>query len=289
MTVFIASLPDRAVIEIKGAETLAFLQDLVTANVAGLKPGQAAHGALLTPQGKILYDFFIVAVAGGVLLDCAADNAAEFARKLTMYRLRRALEISVAADLAVAAVWGDTDLPPLSDAHVFADPRNVELGSRVIAPQAVIESISSQPAESYRAHRYKLGIGDASEIGSGELFPHEACYDQFSSVDFSKGCYVGQEVVSRMQHRGTARSRLVPVDAIADLPAPGAKVSVDDRQVGTLLGSQGSIGLALIRLDRAAKAAKASKILSVDGQPINMHKPAWAGWPDAADGAGDDD
>ena len=289
MTVFIANLPDRAVIEIKGEETLAFLQDLVTADVAGLKPGQAAHGALLTPQGKILFDFFIVAVAGGVLIDCAAENAAMLAQKLTMYRLRRALDIDLAAGLAVAAVWGEADVPALDNAHVFADPRNVELGSRVIAPSAVVQSISNQPAEAYQDHRYRLGIGDASEIGSGELFPHEACYDQFSSVDFSKGCYVGQEVVSRMQHRGTARARLVPVEGSADLPAPGAKVTVDDRQVGTLLGSHGSNGLALIRLDRAAKAAKAGKLLSVDGQPINMHKPTWARWPDADDGAGDND
>ena len=289
MTVFIANLPDRAVIEIKGEETLAFLQDLVTADVAGLKPGQAAHGALLTPQGKILFDFFIVAVAGGVLIDCAAENAAMLAQKLTMYRLRRALDIDLAAGLAVAAVWGEADVPALDNAHVFADPRNVELGSRVIAPPAVVQSISNQPAEAYQDHRYRLGIGDASEIGSGELFPHEACYDQFASVDFSKGCYVGQEVVSRMQHRGTARARLVPVEGSADLPAPGAKVTVDDRQVGTLLGSHGSNGLALIRLDRAAKAAKAGKVLSVDGQPISMHKPAWARWPDADDGAGDND
>lgn len=289
MTVFIANLPDRAVIEIKGEETLAFLQDLVTADVAGLKPGQAAHGALLTPQGKILFDFFIVAVAGGVLIDCAAENAAMLAQKLTMYRLRRALDIDLAAGLAVAAVWGEADVPALDNAHVFADPRNVELGSRVIAPSAVVQSISNQPAEAYQDHRYRLGIGDASEIGSGELFPHEACYDQFASVDFSKGCYVGQEVVSRMQHRGTARSRLVPVEGSADLPAPGAKVTVDDRQVGTLLGSHGSNGLALIRLDRAAKAAKAGKVLSVDGLPISMHKPAWARWPDADDGAGDND
>ncbi len=289
MTVFIASLPDRAVIEIKGDDTLPFLQDLVTANVADLQPGEAAHSALLTPQGKILYDFFILAIDGGVLVDCAAQSATSLVQKLTMYQLRRALSIAPAEDLAVAAAWGSADLSSLGDGHVFPDPRHTELGSRVIAPQAVIASISCQPPEAYLKHRYRLGIGDAAEIGSGELFPHEACYDQFASVDFSKGCYVGQEVVSRMQHRGTARSRLVPVDGSSTLPAAGAKVAADDRQVGTLLGAHGSNGLALIRLDRAANAAQAGKALSVDGQPITMHKPAWARWPDAADGAGDND
>ena len=289
MTVFIAGLPERAVIEIKGEDTLPFLQDLVTANVADLKPGQAVHSALLTPQGKILFDFFILAIADGVLLDCAAENATGLVQRLTMYRLRRALSIEQADDLAVAACWSDADLSSLSDGHVFPDPRHAGLGSRVIAPKAVIASISSQPPEAYQGHRYKLGIGDAAEIGSGELFPHEACYDQFSSVDFSKGCYVGQEVVSRMQHRGTARSRLVPVDASAALPAPGAKVMADDRQIGTLLGARGSNGLALIRLDRVEKAESAGKVLSVDGQQITVHKPAWARWADAADTAGEND
>ena len=92
-----------------------------------------------------------------------------------------------------------------------------------------------------------------------------------------------------MQHRGTARSRLVPVDGASALPAPGAKVTADDRQVGTLKGAHGASGLALIRLDRAAKATQAGKALSVDGQPVSMHKPAWARWQDAADGAGGDD
>lgn len=289
MTVFIASLPDRAVIEIKGEDTLPFLQDLVTANVADLQPGQAVHSALLTPQGKILFDFFILAVDGGVLADCAAQDAAGLVQRLTMYRLRRALEIAPVDTLAVAAAWGGADLSALSEGHVFADPRNAELGSRVIAPEVVIASISSHPPEAYVDHRYRLGIGDAAEIGSGELFPHEACYDQFATVDFSKGCYVGQEVVSRMQHRGTARSRLVPVDGASALPAPGAKITANDRQVGTLKGAHGSNGLALIRLDRAAKAHQAGKALSVDGQPVTMHKPAWARWQDAAGGAGDDD
>ena len=289
MTVFIASLPDRSVIEIKGEETLPFLQDLVTANVADLNPGQAVHSALLTPQGKILFDFFILALEGGVLIDCAAESAASLVQRLTMYRLRRELSIAQADSLAVAAAWDDADLSSLSEGHVFPDPRNAAMGSRVIAPQSVVAAISSQPPEAYLAHRYQLGIPDAAEIGSGELFPHEACYDQFASVDFSKGCYVGQEVVSRMQHRGTARSRLVPVDASSALPASGAKVVADDRQVGTLLGAHGSNGLALIRLDRAAKAAQAGKALSVDGQPITMHKPAWARWADAADITGDDD
>jgi folate-binding Fe-S cluster repair protein YgfZ len=119
MTVFIASLPDRAVIEIKGEDTLPFLQDLVTANVTDLKPGQGVHSALLTPQGKILFDFFILATESGVLIDCAADNAAGLVQRLAMYRLRRALGIDLVGNLAVAAGLGDADLAPVSEGPVF--------------------------------------------------------------------------------------------------------------------------------------------------------------------------
>ena len=146
MTVFIASLPERTVIEIEGEGTLAFLQDLVTANVAGLSPGEAAHGALLTPQGKILFDFFVLATDDGVLIDCAKDSAASLVQKLTLYRLRRALSIEPLNDLAVAAIWGTSQGYTVDGGRVFADPRNANLGARVIAPatQSTLSPINRQ-------------------------------------------------------------------------------------------------------------------------------------------------
>jgi folate-binding protein YgfZ len=286
MTILIAHLSDRAIIEVRGEETRGFLQDLVTANVGNLQSGEAAHGGLLTPQGKILFDFFIVATPEGVLIDCEADAAATLAQRLTMYKLRRALAIEVLEPMAVAVAWGGSDLPQLEGAHVYADPRNPELGLRVIAAESVIKSIANQPADAYRAHRYKLGIADSAEIGSGEMFPHEANYDQFGSVDFKKGCYVGQEVVSRMQHRGTARSRIVPVKAGNDLPDAGAKIMAGGKPAGALIGTHATSGLAVIRLDRAAKA---DNYLSVDGLAITMQKPSWAKWVDMTAASGDDD
>jgi folate-binding protein YgfZ len=286
MTVLIAHLADRAIIEIRGAETLGFLQDLVTADVDDLQTGTAAHSALLTPQGKILFDFFILAIDGGVLIDCAEDAVTGLVQKLGMYRLRRALTIARIAPLAVAAVWDDSDLPPLSGAQIYADPRYPELGLRLIATEAAVAAIANQPASAYQAHRYKLGIADAAEIGSGELFPHEACYDQFASVDFTKGCYVGQEVVSRMQHRGTARSRIVPVEANGSIPEAGSKILAGGKSAGTILGANAGLGLALVRLDRAAAAGN---VLSVDGVSLTMHKPAWAKWADASPARGDED
>ena len=285
----LAILPHRAVIRLAGEESLPFLQDLLTADVEHLGAGGAAHGGLLTPQGKILFDFFIVGVPGGVLIDCDASQRDGLVQRLSMYRLRRAIEMKAEDALAVAVMWGGErpELPGCEAIH--ADPRLADLGYRIIAPAAALTGAVNSDAAAYAAMRIALGVADSAEIGSGILFPHEANYDQFASVNFQKGCYVGQEVVSRMQHRGTARSRIVPVEAASALPAPGAAVQAGERQSGSLLAASGTCGLALIRLDRAAAAIANGSGLSVDGQAITMHKPAWARWTDpAAGGEGED-
>ncbi len=285
----IASLSNRAVISLTGGETLAFLQDLITADVEALKPGEAAHGGLLTPQGKILFDFFIIATADGALIDCDGGQRDGLLQRLTMYKLRRAIVLKSRDELAVAAGWGDGDLPVADGAFVFADPRLAGLGHRIIAPADGLARITNSSAEDYASMRMTMGVADSAEIGSSQLFPHEANYDQFGSVGFRKGCYVGQEVVSRMQHRGTARSRIVPVEAADDLPAPGASVHAGERQSGSLLASAGRRGLGLVRLDRAAAAIAGGNGLSVDGVALTMHKPSWARWAEPAGGGEGED
>jgi folate-binding protein YgfZ len=289
MAASLARLDDRAIIEISGEGTLAFLQDLITADVEGLQPGDAAHGGLLTPQGKIMFDFFVLATGGGVLIDCAREQRDALLQRLMMYKLRLPLGIAARDDLSVAVAWQERPDDVPDEATCFADPRVASMGWRMIAPAAALGSVSGADGDEYRTARYRIGLADSMEIGSGELFPHEANYDQFGSVNFRKGCYVGQEVVSRMQHRGTARSRIVPVEAQAALPEPGAPVMAGSRQSGKLIGASGHHGLAVIRLDRAAAAVAAGSGLSVDGVAITMHKPDWASWPDpAGDDQGDD-
>jgi folate-binding protein YgfZ len=279
MTTKIAILPGRAVIRISGEETLGFLQDLVTANIAGLAPGQSAHAGLLTPQGKILFDFHILATGNGVLIDCAASQADQLLQRLMMYRLRRKLEMSRAEELGVAAAW-DGPPPALPEDCVAApDSRSGQLGSRLVGLKQALEALSDHTAEDYARHRHELGIADADEAGSGELFPHEANYDQFGSVDFSKGCYVGQEVVSRMQHRGTARSRVVPVTTGEPaLPQPGTDVMAGGRRIGSIIAAAGASGLAVVRLDRAGQATEAGESLTAGDVAVTLHKPQWAAW-----------
>jgi tRNA-modifying protein YgfZ len=253
-------LPNRAVTRITGEGALEFLHTLLTCEVEGLQPGQAAYGALLSPQGKILHDVFVMATTDGALIDCADDQAEELLKKLIMYRLRAKLTILKDEALQVAAAS-----LPMPDG--FADPRLVAMGFRAFRPNGLTPTSSG-----YEETRMVLGLADSADIGSNSLFPHEANFDQFNGVSFSKGCYVGQEVVSRMQHRSTARSRILPITCDAIPPAKGALIHSGEAVIGEMLSSSGHQALALIRLDRLTDA-KASLLSGT--VRVHVHKPNW--------------
>ena len=276
-TASIAVLPDRAVVGVEGAEARDFLHSLLTSDVEPLYTGQAVYGALLTPQGKILFDLFTLATEAGFLLDAAASTADDLAKRLAMYRLRRKITIELKPDLAVAAIWGSDVPPELDGALLFRDPRAAGLGYRAIGPTARLEAAANDDAGHYHEHRIGLGVADSDrDIGSGQLFPHEANLDQLQGVSFTKGCYVGQEVVSRMEHRGTARNRIVPVRFEGTRPAPGTEVAAGGRSLGRILSSENGRGLALLRLDRAEAARAAGQALLAGATPIVVERPEWA-------------
>ena len=288
MTVSIAVLP-RAVLGLEGGEPRGFLHSLLTCDVQSLQPGQAAYGALLTPQGKILFDVFTLATETGFLLDAAAGGADDLVKRLAMYRLRRKIEISLKPDLAVAAIWGSDELPELEGARVFRDPRTAGLGLRAIGPESALEAAATAQFSQYDIHRMALGIADSErDIGSGRMFLHEANLDQLHGVSFTKGCFVGQEVVSRMEHRGTARSRIVPVRFDGPPPSPDTAVTAGGRGLGRILSGHDGRGLALIRLDRAAAASSAGEPLVAGDTGLSLERPEWARYTGpAADGAED--
>ena len=229
--------PDRAVIAISGEGALAFLHNLLTCDVAGLAQGQAAYGALLSPQGKILYDIFVFNAGEYVLIDCALEQRDALLQKLMMYKLRAKLIITMRDDLEVAV--GEEG---------YVDPRNATMGHRFFAAMG-----SFKIGEGYDLARIKCGLADSiQDIGTNNLFPHEANFDQFGGVNFTKGCYVGQEVVSRMQHRGTARSRILPVTGQGLVK--GSSITSAEKTIGEVLSVISTNALALIRLDRLADA-----------------------------------
>jgi folate-binding protein YgfZ len=257
---------DRAVLSLEGVETETFLHNLVTADILGLAEGQARYTALLTPQGKILFDFFVLKTAEGYLLDCAASQLEELIKRLMFYRLRAKVTIVERKDLEVGV---SPNQPPGSRAYV--DPRTPLMGWRLI-----IEKGKLPEGSDYEMQRIALGVADSDgDIGSGELFPHEANFDQMGAVSFTKGCYIGQEVVSRMEHRATARSRILPVTFDGVAPQSNAAIKSADKIIGSVLSSAGNAALALVRLDRLGEAEQP---LLTDSVRVHVHKPAWVNY-----------
>ena len=234
---------ERAVLGVAGAEAEHFLHNLVTADVLGLAEGDARYAALLTPQGKILFDFFVVKTADGYLLDCAASQLEELEKRLKFYKLRAKVTIGTRPDLEVGVA---AEQPVVSVA--YRDPRSAQIGWRIIAKAGTLPE-----GTGYEAARIALGLADSDgDIGSGQLFPHEANFDLLGAVSFTKGCYVGQEVVSRMQHRATARSRILPIQF--DTLTGGKEIRGGEKMVGQVLSSSGHNALALVRIDRLDEA-----------------------------------
>lgn len=268
----LAALSNRAVLQVSGAEARHFLHNVVTCNVETLTPGTARFGALLTPQGKIIVDFFILDAGDDTfLIDAPAALAGDLLKRLTLYRLRAQVTLAQDDTLAVGAAFGG-DAPP-AGARAFEDPRLPALGQRFILPH---EAQVAGDEAAYEAHRIALGVpSGGADFAYGDAFPHEADMDQLGGVDFRKGCYVGQEVVSRMQHRGTARTRAVMARFI-NAPEAGSEIFAGEKTVGRIGSAAGQQGIALVRLDRAADARAAGLPLMAGGVEVTLGKPDWA-------------
>jgi tRNA-modifying protein YgfZ len=282
----LALLPDRGVVSVEGPDAAKLLQGVITNDMDLIAQQGALHAGLLSPQGKILFEFFVVMSSDGFCLETARAKAAELAERLKMYRLRADVAIKDAsADYTVAAIWGGGVRAPDGTGPAplrFADPRLAALGLRELTTLRSDwalggENAQSATQEEYHAFRIGLGVPEGGkDYAFGDAFPHEALFDQLNGVSFEKGCYVGQEVVSRMQNRGTARRRIVPVVAESPLPASGASIAAAGVDIGTLGSVAGARGLAPIRLDRAAEFIDKGETLRAGGVPVRIDIPAWA-------------
>ena len=280
---YAALLSDRGVIKLSGEDARAFLNGLVTTDMTRLEPGRGRFGALLTPQGKIVADFLVTEIpaghGGGFLLDCPRALTQPLATKLGFYKLRAKVAVENLSDsLGVLAVWGRE--PPVKPDLTFADPRDERLGWRILIPPelatkaAKLVGADMTDETAYEAHRIACGVArGGADFVYGDVFPHDANMDRLHGIDFDKGCYVGQEVVSRMQHRGTARTRTVRVTVEGTAPDAGAAILAGDRQVGTLGASVGSEGLAMVRIDKICDALDAHMPLTADGVTIHVADP----------------
>jgi tRNA-modifying protein YgfZ len=279
-----AFLPDRGVVRVSGEDARSFLNGLVTTDVTLLQPGLARFGALLTPQGKITADFLISEAPagqdGGFLIDAPRALAQGLADKLGFYKLRAKVAVeNISERMGVLAAWGGE--PAMTPDLAFADPRHPALGWRILLSpadrkQEVANLIGAElvDSEAYEAHRIACGVPRGGlDFMYSDAFPHETNMDRLNGVDFDKGCYVGQEVVSRMQHRGTARTRIVRVVLDDFSPETGIQILAGDKPVGTMGSTAGGKGLALLRVDRVADALDAGLALTAGGLALHLADP----------------
>ena len=284
-------LPDRGVVKVAGDDARRFLNGLATNDIGKVTPASPCFAALLTPQGKIIVDFIVAEAptedGGDFFLDCPRALAATLVEKLNFYKLRaRVMAEDLSAALSVMAVWdgkGNTEY-----GLCYPDSRLPALGFRVmLPPDLVTEAAEDLDAklvepEAYEAHRIALGVPrGGADFMYGDTFPHEADMDQLAGVDFEKGCYVGQEVVSRVEHRSSARSRLLPIVYDEFAPSSGLPVMAGEKEIGTLASTAKGHGLAMLRLDRFADAQATRTSITCGNISIRVVKPSWAkfAWP----------
>lgn len=275
-------LDGRAIIQVSGKDADTLLQTLITTDIAQLGADEIRPGALLTPQGKILFDFLLSRDGEALRLETTGDQGEALVKRLTMYKLRSAVEISLQSPAPVTVVFGE-DAP----AGSYRDHRFEKAGVSVFRLYRDLPSAEAGIAD-FDALRIAAGIAVAGrDYALQDAFPHDVLMDLNGGLSFRKGCYVGQEVVSRMQHRGTARRRLVIIAGEAALPPTGTSISVNGRTIGSLGTARDRNGLAIVRIDKAGEAiAKGDTILAGD-VPVSLTLPAWSGlaFPSEADEA----
>lgn len=257
----------RRVLAVRGRDAAAFLQDVVSANLAQLRAGRPLYGLLLTPQGRLRYDFFLWRGVNrsSIFLDCERRSAAALRRALLVYRLRRAVEIE-RTDAGIAAFWG-ARTPP---AGACPDPRHPALGARLLHPRPAPPAPAH--AAAYRRHRLRLGVPEgAADMPPERSFPLEYGLQHLHALDFRKGCFIGQEVVARGQRLGQRRKSLYPLRFAAKAPPPGTMICAEDgRQMGEVRAALGAHALGLLRRDALAHT------LTANGQDFARLEPLWA-------------
>ncbi|MDQ0133432.1 folate-binding protein YgfZ [Neorhizobium galegae] len=265
-----AILPSRSLIRLTGKDAQDFLQGLITTDIDGLPEGEARPGALLTPQGKILFDFLVWRDGDGFVIETETAQREALMRRLTMYKLRAAVDIAAGPEDGVTVFWGDDSVKGAVKDAAFAK-------SGITLTRTPGKLGDGQEAV-YHALRIGAGISmSGHDYALQDAFPHDVLLDQTDGLSFRKGCYVGQEVVSRMQHRGTARRRVAIVSGEAALPASGTEIVAGGKPVGTLGSVSGNKGLAIVRIDRVGDALARGVPLSVGDVVVNLTLPAWSG------------
>lgn len=272
----------RGIISLTGEDTLSFLQGLVSNDVMPLQEGRMVYTALLSPQGKFLFDFFLVPQEGGVWLDCYRERLPELLARLNMYKLRSKVTLKEVADGRVAAWWDGAQPPAHPGVLLHRDSRLAALGWRLTGSASAVESYVQQlgarrvSEEAYERLRLECGVPD----GAHDMIPDKSLLMEFGfedlrGVDFKKGCYVGQEVTARSKHRAALRKFIYQVSAEKELPPAGSPVFFQGAPAGEMRSSEGNIGLALLRIAEAEKSQSVGIALECAGVGLKAVLPQW--------------
>jgi len=273
-----AHLSQRSVIALSGPDAAELLQGIVSNDVRRAVPGQALYAALLSPQGKFLHDMFIVAHEHGLWLDVAATSSADLLQRLKLYRLRSKVEIVLAPELSVFAVWGEG----AAVAGCFADPRLAAMGVRAIGSLDILEAALAAhnharvDEAAYERHRLEHSVPDGSkDMLFDKSLLLEFGFEQLGGVDFAKGCYVGQEVTARSKYRAQLRKQLYAVCIGEALPPLGTPIMHGDKEVGQLRSVAGRIGLAIVQVEEVEASQTEKTPLVAGGITMQLALPKW--------------
>ncbi len=286
------ALESRGVLAIDGPDARTFLQGIITNDIGQVDRACAIYAALLTPQGKFLFDFFIAEDGeGSLFLDTRRDRVDALLERLDFYRLRAKVRIrDVSEDWGVSAIIGDKaasiarlvsrpgNARLADDSIIMIDPRLAALGVRVIHPvdRPVFAEIAGKSQDAYESHRLDLSVGEATlDMIVGKSFALESNLDHLNAIDFTKGCYVGQELTARTRYRGTVRRRLYRVSATngGNLPEPGTRITAGETEIGEMRSGRGATGIALIRMDRLEEAG--DREVRGGTTILNAERPGW--------------
>ncbi len=287
-------LPERGVLSVSGPDSRDFLQGLISNDISEVSPEKTIYAALLTPQGKYLFDFFISQIGDKLLIDCEKSRIGDLLKRLRIYKLRANAELADETDhYRVHALWGD-DVPEIcglanepgaatvttTDDIFLVDPRLAQAGVRALLatnhnddPLETLDATAATPSD-YDLHRLTLGLPDASrDLLIDKSILLESGFDELNGINWNKGCYMGQELTARTKYRGLIKKRLVPVTIDGDAPASGAAVLSGDKNVGEMRSSNANRGLALLRLEALEND---STDLRCEQAALHPIKPGWA-------------
>jgi tRNA-modifying protein YgfZ len=277
MDELVCLLGDRGVIEVAGTDATGFLQRLITNSVLDIPKGEGRYAGLLTPQGKLLFDFFVVPLPegpdAGYFIDCASEQTTDLVKRLNLHKMRAKIAIEdKSKKFAVAAIFGEVEAG--IEGVFYRDTRGLSMGLRVIAPREALAKLDRGEASRYEAHRIAQGVPKGGvDFVHGNAFVHDVNLDLMNGVDFKKGCYVGQEVVARVHYRNSARKRIVKIHFDGPAPEQGTQIAAGETIVGQVGSTAGAEGLAMVRIDRLEDARAAGVALKAGDVAVDVIVP----------------